>query len=86
VFTFADIDELLEAKRLEWDLPTTLSNTKFLILLQEHALLKKTSINFPHREYSLYAYSGVLRPPFPVNFGHPFRLTSATYSGHFDQS
>ncbi|MBU1088093.1 MAG: type II toxin-antitoxin system RelE/ParE family toxin [Candidatus Omnitrophica bacterium] len=27
------------------------------------------------------AYSGVLRPPFPEIFGHPFRSTSATYSG-----
>jgi len=59
IFNFADIDKILWDKRLEWNLPNTLSTQKFLELLLEHTDLKETSIKFPTREYFLYTWGDV---------------------------
>ncbi|MDD5561753.1 MAG: hypothetical protein PHT50_06490 [Candidatus Omnitrophica bacterium] len=47
---------ILENKRLEWDLPKTLTSYVFLKLLLQHTDLKLTSIKFPTREYSLFVW------------------------------
>lgn len=51
IFTFADLQNILENQRLVWDMPTTMSSFKFIGLLLEHTDLKKTSIEFPTREW-----------------------------------
>lgn len=59
IFTFNEIESILEDKRLEWDLPKTMSTLKFLGLLLKDTGLKKTSISFPNREYLLYNWGDV---------------------------
>lgn len=59
IFTFLDIAEILENKRVEWELPKTLSAPRFLRLLLENTNLKMTSIKFPHREYYRYTLGEV---------------------------
>ncbi len=56
IFTFVDLQNILENMRLAWDLPTTMSSFKFIGLLLEHTDLKNTSIKFPTREYSLFIW------------------------------
>ncbi|MDO8749409.1 MAG: hypothetical protein Q7J72_09905 [Candidatus Omnitrophota bacterium] len=59
IFTFTEIVNILEDKRLEWDLPNTMTAFKFLELLLKRTDLKKTSIKFPNREYSLFSWGDV---------------------------
>lgn len=59
IFNFADLDKILEDKRLEWNLPRTLTTQKFLQSLLENTNLKKTSIKFPSREYFLFVWGDV---------------------------
>lgn len=59
IFTFNEIESILEDKRLEWDLPKTMSAFKFLGLLLKDTELKKTSVSFPNREYLLYNWGDV---------------------------
>ena len=56
IYTFDNIANILESKRLEWDLPIGLSSSKFLELLLAQTALKKNSIKFPSREYFIFVW------------------------------
>ncbi len=58
IFNFADINKILEDKKLEWTLPKTLTTNKFLKLLLEQTLFR----------YRCFQYVFYLRYSFCINY------------------